>query len=306
MIRRVVASRLRDAGIAPMAARQHGVVTVGQLHGAGLSKGAIEVRVRAGRLHRVHHGVYAVGHPLLSREGRFLAAVLSAGVGAVLSHRSAAELWGLLADHGGLPDVLSPLKLDPRRGLRLHWTRSLPADDRTRQRGVPVTSPARTLVDLGSTPIGDRALRRAIREALVQRLVSADCVRAELARARGRRGRARVAAILDASDGGTRSELEDRTIELFRACGFQVPHCNARVDTARGVYEVDFLFADRRLVVEADGARFHDNVLSRRRDADRQAALEAAGYRVVRLTWDQVTREPDQTSRRLRQALGSS
>ena len=164
--------------------------------------------------------------------------------------------------------------------------------DRTREAGIPVTTVPRTLLDLADV-VGEDRLRRAVREAFVRRRVDERRLRAAVERGNGRRGARRLAALLADGPTATRSELEDRFLELLRAHGLPRP------------VEADFLFADARLVVETDGARFHDNRIAREADAMRQAMLEAAGYRVLRVTWRQVTREPQQTARRVRAALGS-
>jgi len=246
-----------------------------------------------------------VGHGRLSTEARFLAAVLAAGTDAVLSHRSAAALWRLVPDAGPVVDVTVPRKLRGRRGVRMHMSGGLRQADTTRTAGIRVTSPARTLIDLAATGTDDRTLRRAIREALVQRLVDEQALGRQLNRSGGRRGVVRAAAIVGTGSIATRSELEDRTFELLEAHGFPRPTVNARVAAESRILEVDFLFEDRRLIIEADGARFHDNRLSRQDDADRQATLEAAGFHVVRVTWDQVTREPVNTVQRLRRAFAA-
>ncbi len=295
-----------DLNVAEIAARQHGLATREQLQAAGLGDGAIALRVRNGRLHRVHQGVYAVGHARLTTESRLMAAVLSAGPGAVLSHRAAALLWGLIPQIGAAVDVTAPRKLKSRRGLRFHLTAGLRRDEVTRNAGIPVTGPARTLLDPASTRTDDRVLRRAVREALVQRRVDSEALRAQTDRAFGRRGAARLAAMLATGSHATRSELEDRTLELLTAGGLPAPLVNAPIRVGSHRYEADFLFADRRLVIEADGARFHDTPLARRDDRERQAALEAAGYRVMRVTWEQVTRSTAQTARRLRRAYADT
>ena len=139
-----------DVEIAGIAARQHGVVTLGQLLRAGVSKDGVTGRVRSGRLHRIHRGIYAVGHPRLSNEGTWLAAVLGCGDGAALSHRSAAELWNLLPAHSGIVDVTVPGSggRRARRGIRLHRSLSLTHAVATGRDGIRVTTPARTIADL--------------------------------------------------------------------------------------------------------------------------------------------------------------
>jgi hypothetical protein len=217
-----VQARIRgaiDAAIAGVATTQHGLITREQLFGLGLGRGAIEHRIRAGRLHVIHRGVYAVGHPNLTQEGRWLAAVLAAGTGAVLSHRSAAELSGLLAVSRGWRSVTTPVPRHPGRGIQAHTARLSP-DEITQRSGIPVTTPIRTLVDLAAVA-PRRDVARAFREAESKRprLVSAEELLAAVkARAR-RRGNATLCAVLaDAGYGRgiSRSDLEDRFGSFLR------------------------------------------------------------------------------------------
>jgi hypothetical protein len=292
-----------DLELAERARRQHGIVTVGQLRACGLSDPAIAHRVRAGRLHRLHRGVYGLGHAALSGRGRLLAAVLAVGPDAVLSHRSAAVLWELVKT-GPSPvvDVTVPRAARSRRGIRVHVTRRLSVQDRCRGDGIPVTTVARTLLDLADVA-DPGVLRRAVREAYVRRRVDEPELRAMLERARGHHGAPRLLALVTPGLVGTRSELEDRLLDLLVASGLPRPLVNARLDGLPRPVEADFLFVDAAVIVEADGARYHDNRITRDADVARQAMLEAAGYRVLRVNWKQVTTQPDETARRLRRAL---
>jgi hypothetical protein len=298
-----------DGRIAALAATQHGLATSSQLISLGIGRHAIDARARSGRLHRIHRGVYAVGHRAPHPHTTMHAAVLAVGPDAVLSHVSAAVLWGLMrppAAARGPVDVTANRVLRPAPGVRVHRTRALPPRDTTSVQGIPVTAPARTLLDLAGAVPAD-VLRRALREAEVKRLVDHPALAAQLQRAPaiGRRGARRLRRLLELGPAPTRSELEDRTLELLQRYGFPPPHINAPVDAGGRTYEADFLFADQRLIVEADGAAYHDTPRARLEDAARQAALEAVGYRVVRVTWDQVTRAGDtaQTVERLSRAL---
>ena len=292
-----------DALLAGIARRQHGVVTVPQLRACGLGDSAIGHRAQVGRLHRLHRGVYAVGHAGVSEQGRYLAAILAVGHGAVLSHRSAAALWGLVRSRPGAADVTVAVCIHSRRGIRVHAVRHIDAREQTRIERVPVTTVARTLLDLADV-LSPGALRRVVREAYAQQRVDEQQLWAVLSRANGRHGAPRLSALIAPGLVATRSELEDRMLDLVQAYGLPRPLVNARLaDLPRGV-EVDFLFPDARLVVEADGARFHDNRLARESDVARQAMLEAAGYRVLRVTWTQVTQQARETARRLQRALG--
>jgi predicted transcriptional regulator of viral defense system len=291
-----------DVELARLAARQHGVVTGDQLRVAGLADSAISYRLRIGRLHRVQHRVYAVGHATLSLAGRNLAAVLSVGDGGVLSHASAAAMWDLLEDRPGPVHVTVARQLRSRPGIRIHSVRHLAPRDRTYRSAIPITTVARTLLDL-TDHASEHALRRAVREAQVRRYVDETELRLQVKRSRGRRQGLRLRTLVEDGPAPTRSELEDRVLELLRSHGFPPPIVNGRLTGLPRAVEVDFLFPDSRIVLEADGARYHDNRVARQADFDRQAMLEAAGYRVVRVSWQQVTQEPRQTVLRLRRAM---
>jgi very-short-patch-repair endonuclease len=296
-----------DGRIAALAAKQHGLATSSQLISLGLGRHAIEARVRSGRLHRVHRGVYAVGHRAPHPHTTMHAAVLAVGPDAVLSHGSAAVLWALVRPPARCPvDVTATRAVRSGSGVRVHRTRALPPSDTTSVQGIPVTTPARTLLDLSGGVPAD-VLRRALREAEVQRLVDHPALAAQLQRAPaiGRRGAGQLRRLLERGPAPTRSELEDRTLDLLQRHRFPPPQINVPVGAGGRTYEADFLFADQRVIVEADGAAYHDTPLARVEDAARQAALEAAGYRVIRVTWDQVTRDGDtaQTVERLSRAL---
>jgi hypothetical protein len=292
-----------DADLVSTAERQHGIVTIGQLRAAGLADCDVTHRVRTARLHRLRRGVYAVGHTSVSREGRVLAAVLAVGDDAVASHTSAAALWGVLDERPGPVHVTVARRVGGRRGIRVHPVRRLRPGIGLGSAKSP-SPPPRTLLDLADVA-GERTLRRAVRQALVQRQVDERALHGQLARARGRHGARRLAALIADGPAPTRSELEDRTLELLRTHGLPRPVVNARLTGLPRPVEVDFLFVEHALVIEADGARYHDNRIAREDDAACQAMLEAAGYRVVRVTWVQVTRETAQTVRRLRGVFGA-
>lgn len=293
-----------DRAVAELAARQHGVVGRRQLRDLGIGERAVDHRVQAGRLHRVHQGVYAVGHPLLSREGRWLAAVIAGGSGAALSHRSAAELWGLLPRERGAMEIVVPGDRRDRPGLILHQARLIDAE-RTEVRGVPVTTVERTLLDVAAV-VDSRALRRAVHEAEVLRLWRPAAVEATLARHRGRRGAGRLGAVL--AQGGlgadlTRSELELRFLELVADRRLPAPRANFSVRIGRRTVEADFAWPDRRLIVELDGHATHATRAGFERDRARDRAVQAAGWRVVRVTWRQLHGDPAAVVHDLRRLL---
>jgi len=229
-----------DRRIAEIAAHQHGVVSLNQLLAAGLGRGAIAHRGRAGRLHSVHRRVYAVGHPRLAREGRWLAATLACGEGALLSHRSAAARWELRPSAANIVDVTltSRAGRKPRPGIQIHRPCVLDDADRASHRGIPVTSVPRTLVDLAET-VSQTSLARAVERAEALRLFDLHAMRDTLARHPTRRGSGRVASVLDAyrEDVLTRSELEAMFLALCAAHDVPAPAVNARVEG----HEVDFL-----------------------------------------------------------------
>jgi hypothetical protein len=284
-----------DRRIAGLAARRHNVVTIGELRGVGLDDGEIKYRLRVGRLHQQHRGVYSVGTSSLTLHGRFLAAVLALGKGAVLSHRSAAALWGLRRLRGSEEevDVSVARALKKRPGIRPRFMQSLDPADVTARDGIPVTTVARTLLDLADdVPL--RQVRRATNEALVQRRITVPLLYRQLGKASGRRGATAFHSLI-ADAAPTRSELEDVTLEFLARHGLPRPGTNVEV----AGWEVDFFFPELRLVIEADSERFHDNALARAQDARKEASLEAHGYRVVRLRWSDVTRDERRTARRL-------
>jgi Protein of unknown function (DUF559) len=254
-------------------------------------------------MHRLHHGVYAIGHANITREGRFLAAVKACGVGAVLSHFSAAALWEIVDWDDRHPEV-TVKDTTPRvhTGLRVHRTRFLEAADVCRERGVPVTSPARTALDLCSQ-LPDRAARSAIRRAVSRRLTHFRQLLEILDRQGRRPGATRLRRILGTGAVPTRSELEDAVLDLILAAGLERPDVNVpmTVDGRRVI--PDFRWPERKLIVEADGAAWHDNELAREDDAERQALLEAHGERVVRVTWRQAVSQRQQTVKRLKAAV---
>jgi very-short-patch-repair endonuclease len=240
-----------------------------------------------------------VGHRNVPLEGRFLAAVKACGPNAVLSHFSAATLYGLVHWDDRYPEVTAPAKR-AHRGIRVHRSSMLEVDDVTRHNGIPATTPARTLVDLAAT-FEYQALRRAVREAQ-RTLVTIRQLTSALDRLGPRRGVTKLAKILATGHAPTRSELEDAVLDLILAGGLQHPHVNRPLTIAGRRVIPDFRWPDERLVVEADGAAWHGDRLAREDDAERQALLEASGERVVRVTWAQAIGRRAQTLERLRAA----
>jgi hypothetical protein len=298
------ASASPDAQIAALAEGQHGVVSRGQLRELGLADEAITKRAARGRLHRVHWGVYAVGHPVLGARGRWMAAVLAAGSRACLSHAAAAALWEMRASAAVIVDVTVPgTGVRRRPGLRIHRARDLTGQTTTHD-GIPVTTPARTILDLAAT-LRRRPLERLLDQAENTRLTDVGSL-AALARAQtGHRGASMLLEALTTHTPGTtitKSALEERFLQLCDDAGLPRPRVNAWI----AGLEVDFLFAQQRLVVETDGWRYHRTREHFERDRHRDATLIRAGYRVLRFTHRQLSAEPTTALATLRAAHGGA
>src|SRR4051812_41063635 len=294
-----------DRAIAALAARQYGLVTRAQLRALGLGDTAIGKRAAAGRLHRVHRGVYAVGHRVLPARGAWMAATLACGDGAVLSHAAAGALWELRPSDGVVVDVTVLAAGGRRRpGLRVHRDPALARDEVTRRHGIPVTTVARTLLDLAAT-LPPRALHRAIEEAAIARRLDLPVLDALVTRHAGHHRAAKLRAALDAPRPGAtlpRSELEERSLALCATHGLPSPAVNRVV----AGLEVDFVFAPLRLVVETDGWRFHGTRAAFERDRARDATLTRAGYRTLRLTHRQLVTEPSGVAATVAAALAAA
>jgi predicted transcriptional regulator of viral defense system len=301
-------SRRRD-GLAACAATQHGVVTHGQLLALEFSRREVQGMDQAGWLHRVHRGVYAVGRRSLSRKGRWMAAVLACGPGALLSHRCAGALHGILRAAPTTIELTVPSdRARAIAGLRTHRSRCLEPQDRDAVNAIPCTSVALTLLNLAAVA-GRRQTERACDEAEVQRLVDLQQLHELLDRARGRRGAATLRAVLHEHAAGTtltRSELEERTLALCRRANLPSPAVNADVAGASGrTYAVDFHWPAQRVILETDGHAYHRTTSAIERDRRKEADLVTAGERVLRSTWLAVEHEPDRLARMLRVALAS-
>jgi very-short-patch-repair endonuclease len=279
----------QDRIISDLATRQYGVVSRKQLRDAGLSDDAIDRRVKSRRLIRMHRGVYALGHRALKPEAHWLAAVLACGDGAALSHATAAELWGIRSSASSFVDVVVPHRTGRarRKGIRVHTTEHL---DTTTHRGIPVTTPARTLLDL-ATILPKPALERAVEEAEKQRL---DCTGIE--RFAGRPGAGRLFAELGRAHPNTKSEFERAFLRFCASRGLPRPTPNALVEGL----EVDFSWPSLDVVVEADSFAHHGTRQAFERDRQRDAILAAQGMRTARFTVRQVRDRPDEVERALR------
>lgn len=296
-----------DVALSSLATRQHGVVTLAQLKALGLSSSGVRNRVAAGRLHRIHRGVYAVGHARLTDKGRWLAAVLACGPDAALSHRSAASHLGLLHSTRSESDVTTTRRAGRLvAGVDAHFARRLDVSEIEKVEGIRCTTVARTLLDLADV-VKRRVLERAVDKAEVLRVFDGCALEAVLERAAGRRGAPLLRSILKENQIGatiTESELEEHFLALCGVAGIPLPLVNQWILLEGGAVRADFLWPDQRLIVETDGRRVHATSRAFEHDRRRDQRLMLAGYRVVRCTWRQVVSEPQQLAATIRRLLG--
>jgi very-short-patch-repair endonuclease len=294
--------------VAVLAARQHGVVALAQLVALGVAPPTVRGWVASGRLIRLYQGVFAVGHAALRREGHMVAAVLACGEGAVLSYASAGAHWGIRQSDAAAIDVTSPLRTGRTRGgLRVHRGDRLRADEATVVDAVPCTTVARTVLDL-AVVLDAHGLSRAIEAAERRELLDLRPLRVLVGRHHGRRGVRRLRralAIFDPDFLRVHSELEARCLQLCIDRRIPKPLVNRRIDVGEETFEVDFHWPEARLIVETDGRVYHDTVAARRRDANRDRALTAAGWTVIRCGWRDVVHNPAPLIARLRTLLGT-
>jgi hypothetical protein len=291
----------REQLLATIAARQHGVIGHRQLDAIGITRDSIRRRLEGRRLHRLHAGAYAVGHTRLTLRGRWMAAVLACGEGAVLSHGNAGSLWDLLPVKGTRIHVTVPVRgAHKRRGLAVHSTLHLPPAERATRDGIPVTSVARTLLDIAESD--PTRLTRAWDTAERLRLLDLRAVQATCERGHGRRGLKHLLPLVEDRTRvipDVRRELEARFFDLCRAFDLPLPACNVLVEG----YLVDAFWAAGRLIVELDSWEFHGDRGAFEDDRERDAVLQAAGYRVVRITWRRLTEEPAGVAALIRKLL---
>jgi len=287
--------------IAALAERQHGVVALAQLRGLSLSASGVRSRVARGYLHRVHRGVYAVGRPGLTANGRRMAAVLAYGPGAVLSHRSAAGVWALRPDNRSNVEITLPRSgARGRPGIDVHVSRTL-ATDVSLVDAIPCTTVARTLVDLGDVA-SRRAVEIAVEKAEILHLFDLRAIEAALGRAGARRGVGLLSSVLEDMTGPTltESELEEAFLAISRRAGLADPEVNAWMTLPDGTAaRIDFLWRSERLAVEVDGHPYHRTQQSRERDARRDQLLRLAGFEPVRFTGRQVAFDEEWVTRTL-------
>jgi very-short-patch-repair endonuclease len=287
----------RDVLVARLAAQQYGHVTRRQLLELGFTRHAIESRLENGRLIEVHRGVYAVGHVRREAVARAAAAVLACGDAAVLSYFSAAALWGMGTRWPAIPEITVPARRRPS-GVRVHVHPAIESQDIRRHRAIRVTSPARTLLDIAPM-LTKPQLARAVNEARLNAGVRLPHLAELLERESYHPGLRLLGPFVQRPTGPTRSEFEDRFVTFAGEHGLPTPRVNTRV----AGYEVDALFPDERVIVELDGWNFHSNRRSFERDRDKDAALLAAGYVTVRITWERLTQTPAREATRLDEIL---
>jgi predicted transcriptional regulator of viral defense system len=288
-----------DVRIARIAGVQKGRIDIAGLRACGLDDDAVARRVRSGRLHRVHHGVYAVGHVDDTLEGRLMAAVLAGGRDASISGWATLALYALVRWDDRDVDVSVPAHGGGRRrdGIRFHRV-TLHARDTTRHRGIRTVTVARALLDV-APQLGDRRLTRLVRKAQMERVANVRQIAEVVRGARGRPGSRRLAAVIATGPAPTASTDEDVVLDLVLDAGFEHPDVNVALALdAATRYVPDLRWPAARLIVEIDSA-WHDGRAERALDAERQAALEAAGERVLRTTREQAVLRPRQLVQRL-------
>lgn len=295
-------SQPRFARVAELADRQHGVVSIRQLEQLfGYSQRAVSHAGAAGRLHRVHPGVYAVGRADLSLQGECLAAVLACGPGALLSHYSAAWLWRLTRNTQPVPvHVTSPVPRRNGQPIRLHRSRTLADEDRRLEAGIPVTSVPRTLLDLAALVDSDW-LQRILERSEELRLFDLHPVESVIERNEGHRGSGRLRRAIASykPPAFTRSDAETALLAVIRRAGLPRP---ATGYNAEG-HELDFYWPDLRFAVELDLFETHGTREAFERDRQRDEDLALAGIQTIRVTGRRLEREPRQLAERLSELL---
>lgn len=282
-----------DAAVADLAERQLGVVAIGQLLELGMTRRAVAHRVASGRLHRLFRGVFAVGHRGLSKRGWWMAAVLSVGVGAVLSHRPAGAEWNLRA-WNGRPAITTPKWRPTRAEIEVH-SAELPPDEVTVKNGIPITSMPRTILDLATVLDAD-ALARAVEEAEFQRLSDPLSLPAILKRHQGERGTRALRRVLQSAGyamGVTNSPLEEAFVRFVGEHGLPHPELNASLRIAERYVRPDCLWRSQRVIVELHSAMFHGHAPAVTRDAGRDRLLIRGGWTVIHVTWAQLHDEAE-------------
>jgi putative AbiEi antitoxin of type IV toxin-antitoxin system len=284
-----------DAAIAKIAARQHGNVTRRQLIALGLNDNAIAHRIKLGRLHRAHRGVYAVGRPATTALERAMASVLACGRGALLSHASAMTLYGFWTRWDS-PFEVTVRTVHLRAGIRIHRSRTLTKRDIKTHLGIPVTSPARTIFDVAPR-MTDKQLARAVNDGLLSEHLS----RSHLAELLNRHPADRLTEFVTTRDGPTRSDWEREFPPFCKAHRLPDPV----MSTIVAGHEVDAFWPDEKLIIELDSWLYHSSRASFESDRDKDADTLAAGYPTVRITWERMHDRPTREADRLHQIVAA-
>jgi hypothetical protein len=301
---RKVNTEILDRKVAGLAGRQHGVVGRWQLDEIGLTEQMVRTRVSHGGLNPLHRGVYAVGHRATTVESRWMAAVLAHGPHAVLSHRSAGQLWGLHPRSRIEPEVTCPGSKKTKKGIVVHRG-TLLRDEVVWVRGIPVTSVPRTMFDLAATR-SEREVERAWNEMEVRGIRDRLPVPHLLERYPGRKGSlvlARLAERKELPVGITRNDLEEAFLALVDRFGLPRPRMNAHLAVRGRFYEIDCLWEDRRVAIELDGGAAHKTTKAFHDDRERDRILTAEGFTTARITWDHIHDTPEEVAGDLRRIL---
>lgn len=282
--------------LARLADESHGVVTAQQLRDLGYSPAAVARATAAGRLHRVHRGVYAVGRRELTPHGRCLAAVAACGRGAVLSHASAAWLWGMLALCPPVPEVTVPRRGDGRERIRVHRAATLAPEERNVAEGIPVTSVHRTLFDLAASG-SRRLLGGAVERCERLGLLDLPALDALLRERRGQRGAPALREALEIYRDPvfSRARSERLFLDLVKQAGLPRPAINRFV----AGFEVDAYWEAERFAVEIDGWEWHRDRASFERDPVKIERLKLSGIEAIRITARRIERRPREVARTL-------
>jgi very-short-patch-repair endonuclease len=285
------------------------LVTIGQLRELGVPDATVADAVAGGRLHPVFHGVYSVGHRYLTPQARLLAATLACGEGSVVSHGTAAWIYGMRDWWPKAIDVIAPVEAGRKMaGIRRRFVPAPVGNEIWRRNGVPVTSPARTIVDYAGIS-NATGLSGLIEQASVLGLLDVAAIDQVLDGPR-RRGAKQLRRALEPwrryrPGIKIRSRMEAKLLPLLTKAALPIPETNAKVRVGGKTYEVDFLWRRQKLVVETDGGRFHDNPAAGSRDSDRNHALSEAGYEIPRLGWEDLRDRPEAAMAEIYRALST-
>jgi hypothetical protein len=310
--RRFLAHLSVDRAVAALGEAQHCVMHVEHLEALGLRPRAVQHRAAAGRLHRVYRGVYSLVPPkLLTREGRWLAAVFACGPGAVLSHRSAGVLHGLRDwGHTKIEVTIRGRSTRSHDGILVHRSKTLTETDVTVVDGIPCTTVARTQFDLAEV-VTRRELERVFDQAEVMEAFDLGALQDQIARNPTRPAAAIVRSVLEEHYIGrtpTRSELEEAGLAMSRACGLADPETNVFIDPGDGerAIEGDLVWRQQRIIIQLDGERFHHTRQAFERDRRNDQRLLAAGWLVIRVTWRQLKNEPERVRRTILKVMAQA